>query len=169
MDRKEFRIEIAKAVATAIAIVILAALGQLVVGCSPRVYPAAEVRDSTQVIIRERLVHDTAFVEIPMIKEVNVTRDSSSHLENQYASSDASIVDGLLYHSLQTKPQKLAAPVDVPVSDTVYVHEKAQTITKEVPAQFTKWQSFQIIMGRILMLMVVAFLIYAAIILFVKR
>lgn len=56
MDRKELRIEIAKAVATAIAIVILAALGQLVVGCSPRVYPPAEVRDSTKVIIRERLV-----------------------------------------------------------------------------------------------------------------
>ena len=159
MDKKDKK-EIIKANAVLFAFVLLAILGQIFVSCSPRILPPSEVKDSVRVEIRERMVRDTAYVEIPVIKEVNMTRDSSSHLENDYASSDASIENGLLRHTLQTKPQKLAAPVDVPVSDTVYVHDRGETIIKEVPAQFTKWQAFQIILGRILGCLV--FLIIAA-------
>lgn len=149
MDKKDKK-EIIKANAVLLAFVLLAILGQLFVSCSPRILPPAEVKDSVRVEIRERMVHDTAYVEIPVIKEVNMTRDSSSHLENPYATSDAVVENGLLRHTLETRPQKIFVPVEVPVHDTTYVHDKAETIIKEVPAQFTKWQAFQIILGRIL-------------------
>lgn len=148
MDKKDKK-EIVKANATLLAFVLLAILGQLFVGCSPRITPPAEIRDSVRVEIRERPVHDTAYVDVPLIKEVNVTRDTSSHLENEYAMSDASISNGTLRHSLETRPHKIAAPVTLIVHDTLTVEKKAETIIKEVNV-LTKWQGFQIILGRIL-------------------
>lgn len=148
MDKKDKK-EIVKANATLLAFVLLAILGQLFVGCSPRITPPAEIRDSVRVEIRERPVHDTAYVDVPLIKEVNVTRDTSSHLENEYAMSDASISNGTLRHSLETRPHKIAAPVTITVHDTLTVEKKAETIIKEVNV-LTKWQEFQIILGRIL-------------------
>ena len=148
MDKKDKK-EIVKANATLLAFVLLAILGQLFVGCSPRITPPAEIRDSVRVEIRERTVHDTAYVDVPLIKEVNVTRDTSSHLENEYAMSDASISNGTLRHSLETRPHKIAAPVTIMVHDTLTVEKKAETIIKEVNI-LTKWQGFQIILGRIL-------------------
>ena len=148
MDKKDKK-EIVKANATLLAFVLLAILGQLFVGCSPRITPPAEIRDSVRVEIRERTVHDTAYVDVPLIKEVNVTRDTSSHLENEYAMSDASISNGTLRHSLETRPHKIAAPVTIMVHDTLTVEKKAETIIKEVNV-LTKWQGFQIILGRVL-------------------
>ena len=148
MDKKDKK-EIVKANATLLAFVLLAILGQLFVGCSPRITPPAEIRDSVRVEIRERPVHDTAYVDVPLIKEVNVTRDTSSHLENEYAMSDASISNGTLRHSLETRPHKIAAPVTLIVHDTLTVEKKAETIIKEVNV-LSKWQGFQIILGRIL-------------------
>lgn len=148
MDKKDKK-EIVKANATLLAFVLLAILGQLFVGCSPRITHPAEIRDSVRVEIRERPVHDTAYVDVPLIKEVNVTRDTSSHLENEYAMSDASISNGTLRHSLETRPHKIAAPVTITVHDTLTVEKKAETIIKEVNV-LTKWQGFQIILGRIL-------------------
>ena len=148
MDKKDKK-EIVKANATLLAFVLLTILGQLFVGCSPRITPPAEIRDSVRVEIRERVVHDTAYVDVPLIKEVNVTRDTSSHLENEYAMSDASISNGTLRHSLETRPHKIAAPVTITVHDTLTVEKKAETIIKEVNT-LTKWQGFQIILGRIL-------------------
>ena len=148
MDKKDKK-EIVKANATLLAFVLLAILGQLFVGCSPRITPPAEIRDSVRVEIRERVVHDTAYVDVPLIKEVNVTRDTSSHLENEYAMSDASISNGTLRHSLETRPHKIAAPVTLIVHDTLTVEKKAETIIKEVNV-LTKWQGFQIILGRVL-------------------
>ena len=148
MDKKDKK-EIVKANATLLAFVLLAILGQLFVGCSPRITPPAEIRDSVRVEIRERPVHDTAYVDVPLIKEVNVTRDTSSHLENAYAMSEASISNGTLRHSLETRPHKIAAPVTITVHDTLTVEKKAETIIKEVNV-LTKWQGFQIILGRIL-------------------
>ena len=168
MDKKDKK-EIVKANATLLAFVLLAILGQLFVGCSPRITPPAEIRDSVRVEIRERVVHDTAYVDVPLIKEVNVTRDTSSHLENEYAMSDASISNGTLRHSLETRPHKIAAPVTITVHDTLTVEKKAETIIKEVNV-LTKWQGFQIILGRILgglFLLIIVMLVVRAF--FVRR
>lgn len=115
-----------KSIFFAMAIVILTA------GCSPKiVQSSSDIRDSVRVEYRERVIRDTAYVEIPFIKEVNVTRDTMSHIENDYAKSDAVVSDGVLSHSLETKKQYVPAPVVVTVRDTVIVREKAKTIIEE--------------------------------------
>lgn len=111
---------------------LLLLLALTATACCPRLYPTTttQTKDSVRVEYRERLVRDTAYVEITREVERNTTRDTSSHLENSYAKSDAIVSDGLLFHSLETKPQKLAAPVDVPVRDTIYV-ETSSDVQKE--------------------------------------
>lgn len=161
--------EVAKVILVLAVIIVACICGQLFVGCSPRITPPAEIRDSVRVEIHERVVHDTAYVDVPLIKEVNVTRDTSSHLENEYAMSDASISNGTLRHSLETRPHKIAAPVTITVHDTLTVEKKAETIIKEVNV-LTKWQGFQIILGRILgglFLLIIVMLVVRAF--FVRR
>ena len=93
-----------------------------------------DTRDS--IVIRERIVHDTVKVDIPVYVEENVTKDDSSHLENPFAISDAWIRDGLLHHSLRTRGGTIDVPVDVHVADTAISHEsyekKDSIYTKEV-------------------------------------
>lgn len=114
--------------------VILLILLPLIVGCSPRIVESVkteEYRDSLRVEVRERLVHDTVKVEIPIISEKNVTKSDSSHLENKYAKSDAVIRDGLLFHTLETIPQAIKAPVTVAVADTTTSHISESTSVSE--------------------------------------
>lgn len=113
-----------------------------------QIVTVTETRDS--IIIRERIVHDTAKVEIPVIVEKNVTKDDSSRLENLYAISVAQVKNGFLFHSLETKPQTIYVPVDVQVSDTTTVHEKEQETAKEtvvteyVEKELSWWQKFRL-------------------------
>ena len=133
---------------------LLGILGSfLTTSCSllkPRetIVTVTETRDS--IIIRDRIVHDSVKVEIPIIIEKNVTKDDSSRLENQYAISVAKVMDGLLFHSLETKPQTIYVPVDVHVSDTTAVHEKESETAKEtvvteyVEKELSWWQKFRL-------------------------
>ena len=93
-----------------------------------------DTKDS--LIIRDRWVHDTVKVSIPVYVEKNVTKDDSSHLENPFAISDAWIRDGLLHHFLRTKGGEFDVPVDVHVTDTTSSHasyeKKDSVYTKEV-------------------------------------
>lgn len=118
--------------------------------CSHRIYPTTttQTKDSVRVEYRERLVRDTAYIDVPREQETIITRDTSSHLENSYAASDASIQDGMLHHSLETKPQKLAAPVYVQVRDTIYVQTSSdiqKETTVEIRNELTKGQRRQIV------------------------
>lgn len=121
-------------------------LAILACACSPKVLPPASHTDSVRVEIRERIVHDTAILEVPKVVEKNVTRDTSSHLENDWAKSDAEVKGGFLWHSLESKPQIIKVPVAVPVHDTTYIEKEAQTITeiKEVEKPLTWWQRFRL-------------------------
>lgn len=162
MKDKEQNREVMKVIGLLAGILLLAILGQFAVGCCPRTLPPAEIDHSERVEIRERIVHDTAYVEIPKIKEVIVTRDSSSHLENDYASSDAAVIGGLLHHSLESRPQRIYVPVEVTVHDTLTVEKEAATIIQR-ENYTTRWQDFQIVLGRILgALLVVGLLAWAA-------
>ena len=75
-----------------------------------------ENRDSVRVEVREKTVYirDTIYIKIPVQLAENTTRDTSSHLETDYAESDARIdPDGTLHHSLRNKSQEKPVPVDV--------------------------------------------------------
>ena len=98
----------------------------LLAACSPKVYPVERICDSVRVEYRERLVLDTVTVSVPEVSERTVTRDTVSALENEWARSEAAIdADGLLHHSLMTKPRDLKIPVSVPVRDTVYEEKRS--------------------------------------------
>jgi len=118
----------------------------ILASCAIQRPPVIQYRDSVRVEIRDRLVHDTVGVPVPVEVEKVVTRDTSSHLENSLASSDAVVSGGLLHHSLQTKPQTLHVPVAVPARDSIIYRDRE--VVKEVPVeverQLTFWQRFRI-------------------------
>ena len=99
--------------------------------CSPKVVEHV----TTKIEYRDRVVHDTATVEIPYEVEKIVTRDTASHIENTYAKSDAKVEGGFLHHSLETKPQKLPVPVTIHVTDTLWKESEVITEIKEVKVE----------------------------------
>ncbi len=124
--------------------------------CSPKIIKEIEV------VYRDRVVVDTAVVEIPVEVEKVVTRDTVSHLENTYAKSDASVSGGFLSHSLESIPQYIKVPVEVHVTDTLY--KEAQIIEKEVKVEkpLSWWQKFRIgafwwLLGGVILLLLWTF------------
>lgn len=112
----------------------------LLASCSPRIIKEVH----TEIEYRDREVHDTATVEIPVIIEKNITRDTVSHLENTYAKSDAMVSQGLLFHSLESKPQVIKVPVTVHVTDTLYKEAQIEEKIVEVEKPLSWWQKFRI-------------------------
>lgn len=112
----------------------------LVASCSPRVIEHTR----TEIVYRDREVHDTATVEIPVEVEKIITRDTASHLENTFAVSDASVKDGFLSHSLASKPQYIKVPVTVHVTDTLYKEAQIEEKIVKVEKPLSWWQKFRI-------------------------
>ena len=111
----------------------------LLVGCCPcRKLSSTDSQirvDSTNTEYRERIiiVPDTVFVEIPHQIAERTTEDSISHLENDYALSDARInTDGSLFHTLATKPQAKPVPTEQQIvyRDSVVYKNRIVTQTK---------------------------------------
>lgn len=104
-----------------------------------------------RVEIRTEYVIDTLYVEIPAQTAERTTQDSISHLENDYAESDARInPDGSLFHSLNTKPQKKPMEYQKPIEhkDSVRIEYKYKDKEVKVPVEVEKklswWQSTSI-------------------------
>lgn len=125
----------------------------LVSGCGVvKPTPGPSIRDSSRVEVRWKIerIHDTLRFPVPQIVERNVTRDTSSHLENDWAKSDAVISDGLLYHSLETKPRDVPVPVDKEIvyKDSIVFRDREVKVPEpypvEIPAELTRWQQFRL-------------------------
>ena len=106
-----------------------------------------ETRDSviTKVVKETKYIKDTVYLEVPAQTAERTTADSTSHLENDYAVSDARInPDGTLYHDLNTKPQEKPFEVETPVErkDSIVYRYKDRTVyeTVEVERELTWWQ-----------------------------
>lgn len=123
------------------AIVFFMNLSFCLIACSPRIVE----RIVTEVEYRDRIVHDTARVEIPYEVEKIVTRDTVSHLENSFAKSDAVVSGGFLSHSLESKPQYIRVPVEVHVTDTLIRESEIRTEIKEVEKPLSKWKSLKLV------------------------
>lgn len=69
--------------------------------------------ENTHVEVRTETVFqkDTVYLELPLLVEKVQTLDTMSVLENRYAKSEAIVADGVLVHSLTTKPVK--EPIEV--------------------------------------------------------
>lgn len=128
----------------------------ILTGCktTQQIVETDTTRDSTatEIKIIKEIVRDTAYIEIPAQTAERTTADSVSHLENDYATSEARInPDGTLYHDLKTKPQKKPVPVDKVIEKeekTTYQshdhdHDKKDIQYVEVN-KLTWWQKAQI-------------------------
>ena len=94
---------------------------------------------------------DTVYLEIPQIVEKVVTKDTVSVLENEFAKSAASVSDGLLAHSLETKP--VQKPVEVQTKivyrDSIIFKDVVVYETVEVEKELSRWETFKMKTGGI--------------------
>ena len=135
-------------------LVTFALLAVLVTSCgsSRHAVTCVETHDSTKVEVRTELIEtiDTVYVELPKQSEKVAVKDTSSHLENDLAVSDASIdALGYLHHSLKTKPRgRLPVPSKNTKErrDSIVYRDKYVYIEKPVyvEAELNAWQKFRL-------------------------
>lgn len=119
-----------------------------VTACCPCRHIATSTSDSLHVKteVRTEYVHDTVFVEVPVEKDRQTVRDSTSHLETSFAVSDARInSDGSLFHSLENKPQERPVPIEKEViyRDSIVYRDRVNKEIVEVERRLTWWQQTQ--------------------------
>ena len=140
--------------------------------CGAAKQAVPERSDSTRVEVRTitQTVHDTAYIELPVFVERNVTKDTPSTLENPYAKSEASITDGLLSHSLQTKPTRQPVKIEKEIvyRDSIVFRDRTETVTVEVEKELTKWQSFKMKTGGTTLAILIIAIVTAALYLLLK-
>ena len=125
------------------------------------------VRIEHRVEYVERVRIDTVMIEIPAQSVQRETRDSSSHLETDFAVSDARICsDGSLYHDLRNKPQK--HPETVAVTDTERTYTRDSVVyrdrTEEVPVKMplTRWEQVRIWIGTAVLWLIAGVVVFYA-------
>ena len=122
------------------------------------------VQDSTQVEVRTevRTVHDTAFVELPVIVERVSTLDTASVLENKYAKSAVSVSGGVLHHSLETKPAREPVSVEKQIvyRDSLVYRDRIVTETVEVEKKLSWWESLKLKVGGLALLAIALLVAY---------
>ena len=130
----------------------------LCVSCGPARH--ASVSDSTRVTVREvtRYVKDTMYLELPVITERIVTRDTASRLENDYAVSEASVSGGYLSHSLATKPARTPVETEARevVRDSIVFRDRLVEVPVEVEKPLSRWQRTLLALGRTMLAMLCA-------------
>lgn len=118
--------------------------------------------------IREIKVTDTLFIAVPPQSAERTTADSTSHLENDYAVSDARInSDGSLYHSLETKARTdtLTGEVSVQAKDSIIYREKVIPKIVTVEKELSRLQKTRMYIGDVF----IALIVCAAIVFIMKR
>ena len=111
--------------------------------------------ESSRVEVRTEVktVHDTAYVELPIIIENRATLDTASTLENTYAKSEAVVAAGILHHSLETKPVSVPVKVEKEIvyRDSLVYRDRVDTVTVEVEKKLSAWQQTKMKTGEVTM------------------
>ena len=145
---------------------ILVLFSLLCVACGSIKQVTPTERVVTETRIETVFKTDTVFLEVPKIVERVVTKDTLSVLENEFAKSAASVSDGLLAHSLETKPVKQPVEIQTKIvyRDSIIVQDRVVTEIQEVEKELTGWQSFKMKMGGwflgILIILIVLMILY---------
>ncbi len=111
--------------------------------------PVVPIETSTETKIIHTETIDTVFIEIPAQSAERTTPDKFSHLETDYAESDARInADGTLTPTLANKPHPTPVPVKN-TTDTIFVDRNIEVpvpveVPKEVERQLTIWQQVRL-------------------------
>lgn len=139
-------------------------------GCAASRPIGTNTSEQTQVRVIEHTQVVPVFVNVPIpeIRESRTTRDSLSHLENEYAESTAKVNrDGSLYHDLNTKPQtkKAKAEVKIEYRDSIVYKDRIveKEVEKKVEKELTWWQATKVKFGGwafgIILLAIIAFIV----------
>ena len=129
-------------------------------------------QDSTRVEVKTvvETVHDTAYVQLPVIVERVATLDTTSVLENKFAKSAAMVSGGVLSHSLETKPVKEPVSVEKQIvyRDSLVYRDRVVTETVEVEKKLSAWQSFKMKAGGFSIVLLLIVILYTIITNFLK-
>ena len=108
--------------------------------------------ENTHVEVRTETVFqkDTIYLELPLLVEKVHTLDTMSVLENRYAKSEAIVADGVLVHSLATKPVKEPIEVETKVvyRDSLVYVDKIVKETVEVAKPLSGPNRFFLAFGK---------------------
>lgn len=154
---------------TSLLIILLAVL----TACCPCRHLATSTRDSVRVetVVRTERVPDTVLIEVPVERERQTVRDTTSHLETSFAVSEARIdPDGALFHSLENKPQNRPVPTEKEViyRDSIIYRDRTNTEIVEVERKLTWWQQTKM-RGFWVLLAVLAFVFRKNIVALARR
>lgn len=154
---------------TSLLIILLAVL----TACCPCRHLATSTRDSVRVetVVRTERVPDTVLIEVPVERERQTVRDTTSHLETSFAVSEARIdPDGALFHSLENKPQNRPVPTEKEViyRDSIIYRDRTNTEIVEVERKLTWWQQTKM-RGFWVLLAVLAFVFRKHIVALARR
>lgn len=102
-------------------------------GCAPQEKIKTVYVPQVRVVNVETFIHDTIFkAPLEQSHQERVTNDTTSTLSNQYATSTATVSDGVLTHTLDTKPD---AEVYVPVQYVDRIITKIDSISYPVEVE----------------------------------
>ena len=108
--------------------------------------------ENTHVEVRTETVFqkDTVYLELPLLVDKVQTLDTMSVLENRYAKSEAIVADGVLIHSLATKPVKEPIEVETKVvyRDSLVYVDKIVKETVEVAKPLSGPNRFFLAFGK---------------------
>lgn len=153
----------------------LTMIASVLLGCkSQKVLPIesnTEKRVETKYEVQ--YIPDTVILNIPSQKSSVVTSpDTISMLENDFAKSTASVDEnGLLHHSLETKPQDKPIPTkkEVVRKDSIVYVDKEVKVPYPVERELTWWEETSIKWFKWLLVLLVAIPFRKKILLFVRR
>ena len=108
--------------------------------------------ENTRVEMRTETVFqkDTVYLELPLLVDKVQTLDTMSVLENRYAKAEAIVADGVLVHSLATKPVKEPIEVETKVvyRDSLVYVDKIVKETVEVAKPLSGPNRFFLAFGK---------------------
>lgn len=149
---------------------LLPVMSVLLAGCRTKSYMPVtqQLHDSIHTEVRTETVYvkDTAYINIPrQTAEATLPDTLKSSLENDYAFSDAWVTpDGMLHHTLETKPLEMPFEYDKKVEkqDSTTHKSGTETIveTKYVEKELTWWQQTEIYGFRVLAALLVVFVVW---------
>jgi len=109
-----------------------------------------------------KTIHDTAWVELPVIVERVATLDTVSVLENKYAKSEASVSGGVLTHSLATKPVREPVAVESReiVRDSIVYRDRIVREDIYIEKDLTFWQKLRMRLGSVTIVLIAFAILY---------
>lgn len=124
---------------------IIIAVALLLPGCKATHGVIVEEHEKVRIIEHSKFVPVRVKFDIPEVSLERTVRDSSSHLETDFAESDARInSDGSLFHSIKDKSQTLDIPAEVEIQyrdSIVYKEIEVPVLVEKEP---TKWQKVRL-------------------------